>query len=769
MNIAYTRWALPWVVAACCWVLPVLVQGQQGTGLDGRIVDDDSGSPVADAAVFVEGGTQRGRSDGQGRFVLQGVAAGTYWLVVERLGYATARQEVSIPVGGLSGVVVRLRPQAVSIAAVVVTATREARRLDEIAAAVGVIGRSELAEARASHPSEVMGRVPGVWVNVTGGEGHMTAIRQPLTTDPVYLYLEDGVPTRSTGFFNHNALYEINVPQAERIEVMKGPSNALYGSDAIGGVINVQTRPPSFEPSGELSLEGGAHGFARVLASASTRIGDSGFRGDLNYTRTDGWRVGTGYERWSGSVRWDLSLGTLSVKTLATYSMIDQQTAGSSVLSRADFESAPRLNYTPISWRDVTALRLSTEVEKRTANTSFVVTPFVRSNTMDLLPNWSLTFDPAIWETENRSFGLLAKVRRDLPAVSGMVIAGIDLDVSPGSRFERTVVPAREGAVFRGYAEGDAIYDYDVTFRQAAPYLHVEARPTHRIGLSAGLRMDRIDYQYRNKLGVAQTGRHRRPDDASPSYAALSPKLGVTVRVTESSSVFGAFRRGFRVPSEGQLFRQGSAQNTVGLAPVRSNSFELGARGGLGTRLRFEVSAYHMPMFDEILGFQLPDGSTEVVNAGETLHRGIEVGLGAVLPAGLQLDVAGTLAAHTYERWSPREGVDFSGNHQEAAPRLIARAELGWTPPAFAGVRMALTWDRLGPYWMDQANQNEYEGHQVLSARASWEASRRVRAFARLNNLTDARYAERASFNAFRGQELAPGLPRTLYLGVEVR
>ena len=87
-----------------------------------------------------------------------------------------------------------------------------------------------------------MGRMPGVWVATTGGEGHMTAIRQPLTTNPVYLYLEDGVPTRSTGFFNHNALYEINMPQADAIEVTKGPGSALYGSDAIGGVVNVLTR-----------------------------------------------------------------------------------------------------------------------------------------------------------------------------------------------------------------------------------------------------------------------------------------------------------------------------------------------------------------------------------------------------------------------------------------------------------------------------------------------------------------------------------------------
>ena len=97
----------------------------------------------------------------------------------------------------------------------------------------------------AHHPAEIVNRTPGVYVSNFGGEGHMTAIRQPITTKPVYAFLEDGVPIRSTGFFNHNALYEINIPQADRLEVIKGPGTAIYGSDAIGGVVNVFTRDPS--------------------------------------------------------------------------------------------------------------------------------------------------------------------------------------------------------------------------------------------------------------------------------------------------------------------------------------------------------------------------------------------------------------------------------------------------------------------------------------------------------------------------------------------
>ena len=144
---------------------------------------------------------------------------------------------------------------------VVVTGTREAESAKEVPQTVGVVNEKVIEDVKPSHPSQVMNRVPGVWIRATTGEGHVTAIRQPLTTQPLYLFLEDGIPIRSTGFFNHNALYEINMPGAERIEVIKGPGTALHGSDAIGGAINVMTKAPSLTPEIEVTPEAGEHGW----------------------------------------------------------------------------------------------------------------------------------------------------------------------------------------------------------------------------------------------------------------------------------------------------------------------------------------------------------------------------------------------------------------------------------------------------------------------------------------------------------------------------
>lgn len=657
---------------------------------------------------------------------------------------------------------------------ITVTATREAQQLGETAASVGVIPAQVIDEVKPAHPSEIMERVPGVHVNVTGGEGHMTAIRQPITTKALYLYLEDGIPTRSTGFFNHNALYEINLPQAGGVEVLKGPGTALYGSDAIGAVINVQTRPAPLQPEASADLEAGEFGWRRLLATAGNSRGDDGLRGDLNLTTTDGWRDATGYDRQSGTLRWDRMLADgATLKTVLSGSTIDQQTAGSSRLLANDYYNNPTRNYTPISYRQVDALRLSSAWEKESADSLLSITPYLRSNRMALLPNWSLSYDPVVYETKNDSLGALLKYRKDYAPYRTRVIVGLDLDYSPGSRFEQEISPTRVGNVYTDYSIVGTIYDYDVTYRAASPYVHTEMSPSDKLRLGFGLRYDRMRYDYDNKLGELTTGSHLRPASTTVSFSRLSPKLGATYAFNQQLNGFVSYRQAFRAPSEGQLFRSGKSTNSVDLKPVRAESIETGLRGQRG-KLHYEVSLYYMQLHDDIVSYTDTATNTRyTTNAGETRHRGIELGLGTALSRRLALDVAASWARHIYEEWVPKTGVDYSGKEMESAPRLIANTRLGYRPAALNGGKLELEWVKLGEYWMDPANTYQYPGHDVLNLRINYPVDKKLEVYARLMNLADKRYATTAKYTpAGWGPEkfeYAPGMPRTVYAGLKYR
>jgi iron complex outermembrane receptor protein len=756
--------------------LPVLISiflvsglaAQQTGTVRGTVTHASDGAPVVGALVQIVGTDYATQTDGRGRFQLIGIPAGGYEIVARRLGLAPDQQSLALGAGAVEVLNFTLVSEALLIPAVVISASQEQQRLSETTASVGVISGEELHDAKPVHPSSVMSQVPGVWVNTTGGEGHMTSIRQPIGTKPLYLFLEDGVPTRSTGFFNHNALYEVNLPQAERVEVLKGPASALYGSDAIGGVINVETRRPSNEPSLEAYLEGGGYGYGRLMATGSDTWGSNGFRTDLNLTRTDGWRNATAYDRQSGTLRWDSYVGErTAVTTVLTGSRIDQQTAGSSALPRELYETDPTRNTTPISLRNVRAARISSTAEVRGDRTLVSITPYGRWNEMEIIPNWALTYDPTIYTTGHSSIGVLARVRRNFDRIQGRVIGGIDIDHSPGGRKETRISATRTDGVFSQYTIGDLIYDYDVRFRGISPYLQIDVSPTAALHLTGGLRYDHMSYDYRTRLEPIQTGRWRRPDDSTLSYGSLSPKVGVAYDFGSALNVYGNVNRGFRAPSEGQLFRQGSAVNTLDLEPVEATSFEAGVRGELFGRIGYSLGAYDMTMTNDILSYTLPDGTPETQNAGETRHRGIEAGLNLWVSDEVRGNVSYTLASHRYEVWSPRPGVDYAGKKMEAAPSSILNGRLNYEPSFLPDSRLGMEWSWLGEYWLDPQNTERYNGHHLFNLYANVALPHDLELIGRVTNLADTRYAELASYTQARGAELAPGMPRTVYLGLQ--
>jgi outer membrane receptor protein involved in Fe transport len=748
---------------------PASLTAQQPAGtIEGTVRGGEGLQGLAGVRVSVAGTRLSALTDENGVYRITAVPSGTVRLITEYIGRRVAQQEAVVYAGAATRVDFRLTIDAVPASELVVTVSREAERRAETPATVGVLTAESIREVKPSHPGEIMNRIAGVWVNVTGGEGHMAAIRQPITTNPVYLYLEDGVPTRSTGFFNHNALYEIDVPHAERIEVLKGPATALYGSDAIGGSINVVTSPP--RPGAAVSVEGGAWGFGRVLAEAGMVRGGNSLLAEINATRTDGWRDGTSYDRESGSLRWDSEMGQSAwLRTVLSYSRIDQNTAGSSAIARADYLLQPTRNYTPISWRRVHALRLHSTYERLGEQSLLTITPFVRWNEMDMLPNWTLAFDPGIWVTGHKSLGTLIKYRRDFDALHGRLIAGADFDYSPGSHFERQIAVTRNGPVFQSYSEGDAVYDYAVTYFSASPYVQAEATLAQRLRLTAGLRFDAMAYDYDNHLGVETMGRFRRPASTKVDYTHASPKLGATLDMGRGVNAFASYTHGFRAPSEGQLFRQGRAENTIDLEPVKADNLEAGLRAAFRNALSFEVSLYELRKTDDILNLTNADGSTQTANAGETLHRGIELAMGLELPAQLRLDAAWAFTRHTYEEWRPTGLLNYSGRTMETAPAQIGNVALTWRPAFLQGASGSVEWRRIGHYWMDAENTHRYPGHDLLALRVALPINQNAVVFGRVTNLTNERYAESASYTIARGEEFAPGMPRALYLGIEVR
>jgi len=672
---------------------------------------------------------------------------------------------------------------------VTVTGTRERELLSETPASVGVIGESAIRQTVPTHPQQILSQVPGVAVAVTNGEGHTTAIRQPFTTSPLYLFLEDGLPIRPTGFFNHNALYELNIPMAGGIEVVRGPGSALYGSDAIGGVVNVLTRIPSAGAGVGVNAEIGGFGWRRAMVDGDTGATSVGAaHADVNLTHTDGWRDETAYDRQSGTVRLDSSLGATQLKTIVSAAHIDQETGANSPLVYGDYINDPMRNNFPIAFRKVRALRLSSEIEREFGDGLLAITPYARANSMDLLASFLLSSDPTISYSSNRSFGVQAKWRQDVPSfLRARVIAGVDVDVSPGERQEDrlNVTVSGTGAfrVFSDYSVAGRIYDYDVTFTQVSPYLHGEVSATENLRFTLGLRYDRLGYKLDNHVAAAFTQAgganfYGQVANTNVDFERLSPKFGLTHAIDDRSSVYAAYNTGFRVPSESQLFRPSvsansadainRAQLSVDLQPIKATQVELGLRSRF-SEFNYNVVVFDLTKRDDLASQRdLATNVTTNVNAGKTEHRGIELGWGLALGAQWRLDAAWSYTKHKYVDWVTAT-ASFSGKEMEAAPRQLGNTRLTWRPRQ--SLMAQLEWIRIGAYWLEASNSSafpRYPGHDLVNLRTSWQVDPLWSVFARLYNVADKRHADSAQISS-NTPVYSPGLPRTYYVGAEAR
>jgi outer membrane receptor protein involved in Fe transport len=760
-------WGTVAAVAVVLLAAPRLEAQEVGT-IQGTVRAAGSGTPLGGVTVAVQGTTRGAMTDAQGRFRIVAVPVGERNVFAQVIGRARAVQAIHVAVDTVAQAEFSLTEVAAVIAPMVVSATREVQRRTDQSTTIDALEGAAIREVRAAHPSGIMQRLPGVHATQLSGEGLSMAIRQPITTKPMYLYLEDGVPTRSTGFFNHNALYEVNLPQSGGLEVLKGPGTALYGSDAIGGVVNVLTRPAPVTPTLDATVEGGQFGYARLLATGGFTSGANGIRADVNVTRSDGWRDEGGFKRQSGTIRWDGAFAGFTTKTVLAGSNIDQSEAAS--LTQAQFDARQETNPSPIAYRKVQALRFSTAIEKDNGRSLLSLTPYARHNVLDIMPSWQLTFNQQIWDTRNNSAGILAKYRRDFDPMRTRVIVGADLDYSPGSFVAHKITSTVTGGIFQTYTTGEKQYDYDVTYRQASPYVHTELSPIHRLRLDAGVRYDASGYVYDTKLDPIASGRWRRPADTTVNYTRLSPKLGATYDVSRSLNLFASYREGFRAPGQSQLFQQGSnTASTVSLRPVTAKSLEGGTRGQIDGRFIYSVSVYDMHIQNDILTILDAQGAQTTSNAGETRHRGVEVSAGAMLTSQLRFDAAYSTSKQTYEEWTiPVSGtnVSYAGKTIETAPHTLTNLLVTYSPNVLNGGRLAAEWSMTGRYYADPENTQTYDGFDLVTLHGNYMIRNLGELFVRVTNVTNEKYAEVATYNAFNKWQYTPGTPRSVFAGL---
>lgn len=658
---------------------------------------------------------------------------------------------------------------------VVVTGTREAEQLRDFAGSISLVKADEVTVVGSTHHSEIMNRAPGTMIQRNSGEESLTAIRSPVLSGPgscgTFLFLENSVPIRPTGFCNVNELFEVNSEQASAIEVLRGPAGVIYGSGAMHGAINVIPAQPGEMPARSLALEGGPDEYYRGKLGLSHKSKATDIGGVVVASHDGGWRDSSGLEEQKLNVGLTHRRGDAQLGLDLAATNLNQETAG--FIQGFDAyrnEAIAKSNPNPEAYRDAYAVRLTGRYEQPLSeNMQLAVRPYARYSRMDFLQHFLI--GKPLEENGQESAGVLTTL--DFTAFNDTrFLTGVDVELAQGFLKETQAGPATDGApAANAIRPAGKHYDYQVDSRVAAVYGQVEQPFAERWKATGGVRYEYVDYEYDNRMIDGNTAENgatcpggclfNRPADRSDDFSNLTSKLGLSYEIADDHTLYVTATRGYRAPDTSELYRLQRQQSVADLDSERLDSIELGARGFFGP-LNYSLAVFTMDkdnvIFRDSNGFNVSDGRTK--------HEGVEYEFSWVPLETLSLTLAGTYAKHTYDfnRVIEQGETIVAGRDIDTAPRHINTARLNWSFLTSAAAE--LEWVSVGRYFVDAANANEYPGHDLLNLRVSWHATENWRAILRLNNVTDRAYADRADF-AFGNYRYFPGRGRTLF--VEVR
>jgi iron complex outermembrane receptor protein len=273
-------------LVACALLLSTLsapaFARQQGATLSGRVTDP-SGAAVAGATVTLR---ERARTlarlstqtDGAGAYRFERLAPGEYIVEAEAPGFAAADAR-GVRLAGDAGATLDVRLEVAGVSTeVVVTAADAPQTADEVSKAVTAVTAREMDERDEATVAESLRTVPGLRVQQLGGPGSLVSVKTRGLRNQDTSVLIDGQRFRDPAAAQGDAtsfLSDFNVTGASRVEVLRGSGSSLYGTNAVGGVVNVVTDEGGGPFRGQLFAEGGGSGFARGRAQFSGSAGEA--------------------------------------------------------------------------------------------------------------------------------------------------------------------------------------------------------------------------------------------------------------------------------------------------------------------------------------------------------------------------------------------------------------------------------------------------------------------------------------------------------------
>lgn len=622
---------------------------------------------------------------------------------------------------------------------------------------LAVVSGDELVPADGTNLAATLNTIPGV--NMQSGTYATNRIvirgmgsRTPYNTNRIRSYLNDIPLTTADGISTPE---DIDAAGLGRIEVIRGPASALYGS-GLGGSINLFT-PEKLQQEGIFNMSYGSFNTLRTSFSGTVNTAKSGWWGSLSHLNSGGYRDNNEFIRTTfiTTGRWRQPKWSLK----STLMLSGSEGEIPSSLSKTQFKNNPRAAAS--NWAAIEGYK---RIRKALAGITLTssLSPALSSQ-LTLHGKWSDNFEKRPFNNlgdRTLSAGIRGKLSYNRPATDWVL--GIDWSAEQYKwKLDLDNVLLNENRENRNLLGLFGIMNY---------------RPAQRLSISLAATLNHIRYQLTDLFAGDgdQSGSRHFP-------VIFSPRFGINYVANNYLTLYASAGHGFSMPSpEETLLPAGTVNPDI--RPEQGIQYEAGTRMNLlNEALEAEISVYWIELDNLLLTKRITEDIFTGINAGKTRHQGLELLLRSRIPdSGNFPGKLKTTFSYTFSRNRfidfTDDGNTYDGNELPGIPEHYAQLQLNWNPAE--KLELSTHFQYTGNQHINDANTMAYEGYFLLNLKAlaqfNLKKTGKLRVFAGINNLTNTHYASMLLVNApaFGNSEpryYYPGLPKHFYAGVEVR
>ncbi len=577
---------------------------------------------------------------------------------------------------------------------VVVTATRASVNRNNVPMTISVVNREEIEESSESALLPVLSeRVPGLFVTqrgvtgfgvASGGTGGITMRGVGGSPTTELLILIDGHP-QYMGIMGHHLPDAYVASDVEKVEVIRGPASILYGSNAMGGVINIITRKQDSEGwSANGRVMYGSYNTQKYMANGGLKKGKFNGYLSINHDRTDGHRPNSDFAITNGYAKLCYQLNDhFQVWGDVSLAAFEAQNPGTTL--------KPMIDNTADILRGVASVSVENNYERTSGAFKF----FYNFGDHKINDGYEEGGTPKNFRfrSNDQNYGI-TWYQTFRPFQGNMLTAGFD--------FKK----------FGGHAWNDFLNDMpdapqvDTTSYEVAGYLIMQQTLFNKLTLNAGLRLEK------NR-------------DFGTEWV---PQAGLSYRPYRQTVLKASVSKGFRSPTIRELYYKASwAGANPDLQPERMINYEVSVgQGFFGGRLSAELTGYIADGSNMIQMQPDTDGKQKNVNSGEFNNKGIELSL----------------------KWNAWKNLNIQGNysylHMEN-PILYAPGQQAYIAASYRLNKWTLSANYqyihdLYSKLEDKTVPAVIENYGLLNAKVSYRPLRWLDVFVKGENLTDISY-----------------------------